>query len=164
KSGTITPGEVARKQGLNEKYLATLWSELNSPEPSFVLDQLRAQWRAAKPAEVDALLAAITQWQSALWRFTTVGHIGKRDGPKAWQVPVTPLASSRELRVALPKAAAGDVKLYLVTSAAGAGEEHNFALWQNPRLVASGRPDLPLRDVRAVLNAFRIQREKVFSN
>src|SRR5205823_6989728 len=97
--------------------------------------------------------------------FTSVGHIGKRDGPKAWLVPVTPLAAARELRTKIPApATGGEVTLYLATSDAGDGNEHDFAVWENPRLVAPGRPDLPLRDVRAVVSAFRTQREKVFSS
>ena len=40
------------------------------------------------------VLSDIHEWQQALWLFTSVGHIGKRDGPKAWQVPVTPLAAA----------------------------------------------------------------------
>mgnify|MGYP003349934504 CR=1 FL=1 len=58
------------------------------------LAQMVAQWREAKSADVPALAATIAQWQRGLWRFTTVGHIGKRNGPKAWQVPVTPLAQA----------------------------------------------------------------------
>jgi hypothetical protein len=165
KSRNKTIEEVARKQGLNAKYLATLWNELNDSKPSLVLDQVRSQWQAAKPGEVGALVQTITKWQQALWRFTSVGHIGKRDGPKGWQVPVTPLASARELRMAVPAPKAGqDVTLYLAASDAGDGNENDFAVWENPRLVAPGRPDLRLRDVREVARAFATQRGKVFSS
>ena len=100
-----------------------------------------------------ALAAAdIEAWQQALWRFASVGHIGKRDGPKGWQEPVTPLAAQQEMRLKLAAPAdGGDVTLYLAAGDAGDGNEHDFAVWENPRLVAPGRPDLPLRDVRAVL-------------
>src|SRR5207302_592221 len=94
-----TIAEVAREQGLNVKYLAALWTALNNSKPSLVLDQVRSQWQAAKPGEASALVQTISQWQQALWRFTTVGHIGKRDGPTAWQVPVMPPANARELRL-----------------------------------------------------------------
>src|SRR4029077_14459384 len=100
-----------------------------------------------------------------VWRFATVGHIGKRDGPKAWQVPVTPLASAREFRMKVQAPAAGEaVMLYLAASDAGDGNENDFAVWENPRLVAPGRPDLSLRDVRAAVAALTMQREKVFFN
>ncbi|MEO6183737.1 MAG: DUF1587 domain-containing protein, partial [Verrucomicrobiota bacterium] len=164
KSRKKTIAQVAREQGLNAKYLATLWSALNDSKPSLVLDPIRAQWRGAKPGETGALLQPISQWQQSLWRFTTVGHIGKRDGPKAWQVPVIPLANARELRMKVPAPpTGGEVSLYLTTSDAGDGNEGDFAVWENPRLVAPGRPDLALRDVRAVVSAVAAQREKVFS-
>lgn len=157
--------KVASARGLNAKYLGLLWAALNDPKPSLVFDPIRAQWRAAKPADVDALAVSIAQWQQTLWRFTQVGHIGKRDGPKAWQVPVVPVASAREVRVKLPAAPAGqDVTLYLSASDAGDGNENDFALWENPRLVAAGRADLPLRDVRAAVAALNAHREKIFSS
>jgi hypothetical protein len=116
-------------------------------------------------ADAPALVKSIAQWQQALWRFTQVGHIGKRDGPKAWQVPVIPLASSREVRMKIPAPAAGkDATLYLVTSDAGDGNENDFAVWENPRLVAPGRPDLSLRDVRATVNTLTTRREIVLSS
>ena len=160
-----TIAQVAHEQRLNAKYLATLWAGLNDAKPSLMLGQVRAQWRAAKPGEAGALVKTINQWQAALWRFTTVGHIGKRDGPKAWQVPVIPLASARELRLSVPASkAGGEVTLYLAASDAGDGNENDFAVWENPRLVAPGRPDVALRDVRAVVSTLATQREKIFSS
>lgn len=161
KSGKASFTEVARAQGLNAKYLGTLWTALNNTHPSPVLDGIRAQWRSAKPADADSLTESIAQWQRALWRFTQVGHIGKRDGPKGWQVPVTPLANALEVRMKLPAPAAGadGVILYLTVSDAGDGNTNDFAVWENPRLVAPGRPDLSLRDVRAAVAALVGQRQ-----
>ncbi|MFA6543216.1 MAG: DUF1592 domain-containing protein [Limisphaerales bacterium] len=154
--------QVATQHHLNAKYLTTLWTALNDPQPSLVLDLVRTQWRTAKPTDAPALAASIAQWQRALWRFTTVGHIGKRNGPKAWQVPVLPLASSQEVRVKLPSPAGGnEITLYLVASDAGDGNEHDFAVWENPRLVAPGRPDLRLRDVRDAVAALDSHRQRV---
>ncbi len=165
KSRGKTIAQVAREQGLNEKYLATLWSELNNEQPSLVLDQVRAQWRAATPGEVATLTQTVNQWQQALWRFTTIGHIGRRDGPKAWQVPVTPLASSREFRIPLRvPTKLREVTLYLATTDAGDGNENDFAVWENPRLVAPGRPDLALRNLPAVIAAVTAHREKAFAS
>ncbi len=156
--------QLATERGLNAKYLTTLWQALNDPAPSLVLDPIRVQWRAAKPGDAASLAQAIAQWQQTLWRFTQVGHIGKRDGPKAWQVPVTPLAEAREVRLKLTAPAAGqEVMVYLATSDAGDGNDHDFAIWENPRLVAPGRPDLALRDVRAAVEALTTHREQVFS-
>ncbi len=165
KSGKKTIAGVAREQGLNAKYLGTLWAALNDSKPSMVLDLIRAQWRSAQPADAPALVQSIAQWQQALWRFTQVGHIGKRDGPKAWQVPVNPLASAREVRLKIPAPpAGGDVTLYLAASDAGDGNANDFAVWENPRLVAPGRSDLSLRDVRAAMGALTTYREKIFSS
>ena len=164
-SGRKSIAEVARAQGLNAKYLGILWKSLHDSKPSLVLDPLRAQWKSAQPGDAPVLTKSIAQWQQTLWRFTQVGHIGKRDGPKAWQVPVTPLVSAREVRMKLPAPAAGrDVTLYLAASDAGDGNENDYALWENPRLVAPGRPDVPLRDVRSAMIALATHREKVFSS
>jgi hypothetical protein len=165
KAGKRSIADVARERGLNAKYFGTLWTALNDSTPSLLLDQVRAQWRAAKPDSFGPLLTTIRQWQQGLWRFTTVGHIGKRDGPKAWQIPVTPLAEARDVRLKLPPPPAGnEVTLYLVASDAGDGNEHDFAVWENPRLTGPGRADLPLRDVRAVVNTLTSFREKLFSS
>lgn len=156
--------KLAAESNLNPKYLATLWDALNATDSSLLLDPIRAQWRGSKPGDAAVLAKTIGQWQQSLWRFTQVGHIGKRDGPKAWQVPVTPLAEAREVRLKIPAAAgANDVTLYLVASDAGDGNEHDFAVWENPRLVAPGRPDLALRDVRSAVAALEAHREKVFA-
>lgn len=163
KSGRKTTADVAKQTGLNAKYLDLLWRELNATAPSLVLDQVRARWRTAKPEEAGEIARVIRDWQGALWRFTTVGHIGKRDGPTAWQVPVTPLASTRDFKMPLPAPDTnGVVTLYLATSDAGAGGANDLAVWENPRLVAPGRADLPLRHVRAAYAAFNTKREKIF--
>ena len=153
--------KLAAERNLNAKYLGALWQALNDTKPSLVLDEVRTQWRVAKPGEAAALTKTIAQWQQTLWRFTQVGHIGKRDGPKAWQVPVTPLASAREVRMKIPAPAAGksDVTLYLAASDAGDGNANDFAVWENPRLVAAGRPDLSLRDVRSAVECISARRE-----
>ena len=154
--------EVAGERGINAKYLGAVWTVLNDKQPSLVLDPVRAQWRAAKPGDAPALVATIAQWQRALWRFTTVGHIGKRDGPKAWQVPVLPLAAVQEVRLKLPAPTDGkDVTLYLAASDAGDGNANDFVVWENPRLVAPGRPDLRLRDVRDAVLVLQTQRLRV---
>ncbi|MFM1767490.1 MAG: hypothetical protein RJA22_19 [Verrucomicrobiota bacterium] len=158
-----TVSSVAAAAGLNAKYLGALWAALHGTDPSLLLDPLRAQWRAATPADAPALAQDIARWQQALWRFTQVGHIGKRDGPKAWQVPVTPLAASREVRFKLPPPAAPgqDVTFHLAVSDAGDGAQGDVAVWENPRLVAPGRPDLPLRDVQTAVARLAVHRERI---
>ena len=131
-----------------------------------MLDEVRTQWRTAKPGDAAALAKTIAQWQQTLWRFTQVGHIGKRDGPKAWQVPVTPLANAREMRLKIPAPSPGtnEVTLYLTTSDAGDGNTNDFAVWENPRFVTPGRPDLALRDVPSAVDALTKHRGEVFAS
>ena len=158
---TKTLAGVASQYSLNAKYLTILWNALNDSTHSLLLDVVRAQWSAAKPENMTPLLDTIRQWQQALWLFTSVGHIGKRDGPTAWQVPVTPLAASREIRFKIPASTNNEVTLYLLTSDAGDGNAHDFAVWENARFVAPGRPDLPLRDVGNLMRLLSDYRQKI---
>ena len=50
-----------------------------------------------------ALVAEVTAWQKGLWKFSSVGHIGKVGGPKAWMEPVSPLVASREVPAQGPR-------------------------------------------------------------
>ena len=161
---------AAKKHGLNAKYLGILWDTLNDREPNLLLDIVRAHWRAVKPGgaanEATALAAEINHWQKALWRFSSVGHIGKVGGPKAWQEPVNPLAASQQFHVKLPLAdgAQKDITLYLVAGDAGDGNAHDFVVWQRPRLVAPGRPDLLLRDVDDFTREMTDRRNRTFAS
>lgn len=156
---------VAQEHQLNAKYLGTLWQALRSERPSLLLDALRARWHKAKPADAAALAADIGAWQKELWRFATVGHIGKVGGPKRWMNAVNPLSARQELRIKLPPAGeAQEVVLTLVTSDAGDGNEQDFVVWQSPRLVAPGRPDLLLKDVRQVAARLSARRERVLAD
>ena len=150
----------ASADGLNARYLATLKHALTDTKPSLLLDPLRAKFRAG------ALTAAdIELWQQPLWRFASVGHIGKKNGPTSWQEPVTPLVAQHEMRVKLsaPKDD-GDVTIYLTTTDAADGNEGDLAIWENARLVAPGRADLPLRNVRPVLQHLEKQRAKLIAS
>ena len=163
-SGLKSIADVARERRLNAKYLGTLWSTLNGGENSPILDHLRARWRAAPTDQVAAIASEIGRWQKALWRFTSVGQIGKVGGPKAWMEPVTPIVARQELRLKIPAAASGEVMLSLVASDAGDGNEHDFVVWDKPRLVAPGRPDLLLRDVRDVASQLADVRQRAFGS
>ncbi len=144
-------------EGLNSKYFATLRTALTEKAPSILLDPLRTKYREKKLVATD-----IEAWQQALWRFTSVGHIGKENGPNAWQEPVTPLVSNHEMRVKLT--GGKDVTLYLTTRDAGDGTEQDAAVWDNPRLVAAGRPDLPISDLPALVRHLEEQRRKVIES
>lgn len=161
--GSKKIADVARERGLSAKYLGLLWTVLNEPKseqqakPSLVLDSLRAKWR-----EGNLTAADIEPWQKALWRFSNVGHLGKVGGPKAWLEAVTPLAAQHEFRLKLQAPAdGGDLTLYLATNDAGDGNGSDFALWENARLVTPGRGELPLRDIRSVLQQMERQRDAI---
>ena len=148
-SGGKTVEAVALERGLNARYLGTLWKGLTDPTPSLLLDGLRARWKRAKPEDLGPLAGEIAAWQKGLWKFGAVGHIGKANGPKAWMEPVNPLIARQEVRFKIPPSAAGkEVTLSIVATDAGDGHEQDVVTWQRPRLVAPGRPDLLLRDVR----------------
>ena len=162
--GTKTVASVAEARGLNAKYLAILWTSLTSKNSSLVLDSIRTRWRAAKPDAVPALSAEIMAWQKGLWKFGTVGHIGKVGGPKSWQEPVSPLTSKQEIRYKLPTATDGpNLTVSLVASDAGDGNAQDFVVWHQPRLVAAGRPEIALRDLRDVARDLSAQRSRLFA-
>lgn len=143
---------VARRRGLNAKYLGLLWANLSGSIPSLLLDPLRARWRNANPQDAAALADDVTSWQKGLWAFGPVGLIGRQGGPSRWMEPMSPVVTQQELRFKIPALAAGEkeeeVVLSLVANDAGDGNQHDFLVWQKPRLVAKDRPDILLRDVR----------------
>ena len=143
--------------GLNARYLDTLRKAFADTRSSLVLDTLRAKFRAGTLRVED-----IETWQQSLWRFTSVGHIGKNGGPKAWQEPMAPLATLQEMRVKPGTPTdGGDVTFYLSTTDAGDGTENDLAVWENARLVAPRRADFPLKDVRAHMQQLAKRRETV---
>ncbi len=143
--------------GLSPKYLQILRAALTSPKPSVLLDPLRAKFREKKLTGAD-----IAPWQQVLWRFANVGHIDKENGPKAWQERVTPLLPLHGMHVKLT--ADRDVALYLTTTDAGDGSADDDVIWENPRLVAPGRPDLPISGLPALVKHLEAQRTKIIAS
>ena len=164
-SGAKSVEAVASERGLNARYLGTLWRSLSSPAPSLLLGALQARWRVARPEDVPAIVAEIVAWQKGLWKFSSVGHIGKLGGPKAWMEPVSPLISRQEVRFRVPPSPDGkEVTLSIVATDAGDGSEQDVVVWQRPRLVAPGRPDLPLRDVRRFTRELATRRDRLLAD
>jgi hypothetical protein len=153
----------AREEKLSPKYLASLTALMRSTQPSPLLDDLRARWRAAKPADVPGLLTHITPWQNTLWKFSSVGHIGKQDGPKAWMEPVTPIVEEQPFRVKLPAAGGDTVTLYLVAHNAGDGSANDTVRWREPQLAIPGRAPVLLRDLSALVDELTAQRTRIFA-
>jgi hypothetical protein len=152
RSGKTTVADVAQASGVNAKYLSLLWQALNAPQPSLLLDGVGEKFRTGTPADAAAITHQIQQWQQYLWRFFSVGHIGKKNRTEGWQQPWTPLAAHHELRLKLPAPAEGkDIALYLVANHAGNGESHDTVHWENARLVVKNHPDTLLRDVAGAL-------------
>ena len=52
----------------------------------------------------------------------------------------------------------------MVATDAGDGNAHDFVVWQRPRLVAPGRPELLLRDVREVIRTLTDRRDQAFAS
>lgn len=153
--GSITVGALAAKRGLNERYLAALWGVLTSKESSLLLDGVRARWRAAQPSDAAVIAAGIGQWRKALATFQSVGH------ERPWVTVVNPVLTRQELRFKFPEQASGpEVLLHLTASTAGASD---FVVWERPRLVRSGRPDLMLVDVREFTREIIMHRERTFA-
>jgi hypothetical protein len=147
----------AEGQGLSPKYLATLRAALAPGAPSPIFDSLRAKYAARTLSAVD-----IEAWQKSLWKLNSIGHLGKVGGPKAWMEPVSPLVASHEVRQKLsPPADGGDLTVYLSTGDAGDGNAEDFAVWENLRLVAPDRPELPLRNLPAILERVAKRRADV---
>ena len=138
RAGKTSIAQVAQALGLNAKYLGTLWTAMNADTPSFFLDPIRADWRKATPTDVPALVASIKSWQDSLSRFGAIGHIGKLNGPKGWQLPVDPVVTMEDFRVAVP---GGDSpKVYLAS--ANLRSDKASLIWSKPRVVVKGKPDI----------------------
>lgn len=160
-SGRKTIAGVAGERGLSEKYLGLLWQALREEKSSLLLDELRERWRGAGPGDAAAITAMIVQWQNALWKFNSIGHIGRVGGPKAWLEAVDPVTAKHDIQWKVPAAGKGEAVFYLVAGDNGDGNEHDYVVWQQPRFVAPGKPNLLLRDVRAMSLALAAMRKEV---
>lgn len=161
-AGTVTPAEAAARHGVSPRYLAALVAALVDEAPCLPLDAVRAEWRRAAPGDAERLAGMIRPWQEALWTFNTIGHIGKRDGPKAWQTPVVPLAERREIRLRLPKEGGdGSIPVWFAVGDGGDGAAGDTALFEHPRIVAPGKPDLALADLRGIVGGLVARRRSL---
>ena len=172
RDGRTTPEAIARANGLNARYMTALVRAL-SDEPgrprSVLLDRLRERWRKAGTGDAKALVAVIEGWQSVLWKVNPIGHIGRHlgreDGPRSWIEPVTPLSDRQDVRIPLkPSPGEKELVVYLTAADAGGGSADDLVVWENPRLVAPGRSDLSLRDLRPLAAALEKRRRLIASS
>ncbi|MCA9036253.1 MAG: DUF1587 domain-containing protein, partial [Planctomycetaceae bacterium] len=180
RAGSVTFEQIALASAnnspqLSARYLQTLWESLEDADrpDSLLLNNLRAAWHHDSPEARSEILQQVARWQSALWQFTTVGHIGKVNGPTSWLEPVSPIVSRQDIRLPLSALAAAqlapgesgqrEISLYLVAGDAGTSSSGDVVVWERPRLVAAGRPDLLLRDVRDVTRELAAHRQQLFS-
>ncbi len=168
--GDQTLDRIAANEKLSAKYLKILWSELNQPisPDSPVLDRLRRIWREANgPEAAQILLDEIEQWQSVIWKYNTIGHIsrhlGNRLGPERWMDFVLPLFEQVEVRMPFSALEGDEISLYLNLLSAGDGSDGDAVLWENPRLLIPGRPELPLKEVRRYVEEWQLLREEIAS-
>lgn len=155
---------VARAKGLNAKYLGILSKALREAPPHTLLAGV-AERLADPDADPTAISEEIARWQQTLTRFQNVGHM------KPWMVPTNPIADRVDLRVAVgadvadpAKNPSGIVKVYLAAGDAADGSAGDEVVWERPRLVAPGRPDLLLRDVRSFVERISVEREQLFQS
>lgn len=151
RSGTKTIEAVAKEHGVNAKYAALLWTGLNDSKPSVVLDEIRRQFNAATPDAATGVARRIQDWQQSLWRFASVGHIGKTNGPKGWQEPVSPLGATHPIRmkIAEPKDQSQLIVYLVMRDIEGSG--HDLVTWEDARVVAKDKKEVMLRDIPGAL-------------
>jgi hypothetical protein len=161
----------AKGHQLSPKYLKHLIESLSreGSGESPALDQIRQQWRTASAdQDAEALESLIAQWQWSLWKFNVIGHVVQDVLPTTksskWQEPTDPFMTQVELRQKLTSSGANsDATLYLSATDAGDGDEQDWIVWENPRLVSPGLPDLPLKGVRDALMSLDTKRRRIQS-
>ncbi len=157
-SGKKTPAQVAQENHLNAKYMQSLWKLLHANDDSPLLGAIRNRWKSAKIGDVDKIVAEITQWQTALTKFQSVGHM------KPWMVSIDPIVSRQDFRVKLTAAPeAREIVVHLAASDCGDGSDNDFVVWERPRLVVPGRPELLLKDLPELALNLNERRNQLFA-
>jgi hypothetical protein len=151
----------ASKDGLSTKYLDRLHRVLKDGSPtdesSAILGPLREHFRNRQLTR-----ESIEAWQRVLWKFSNIGHIGRANGPRAWQEPVSPLVSQQELRYTFTEER--DQTLYFVSGSAGDGDQGDAVVWENPRIIVAGQADLPIASLPELLRHLELDRRKIIDN
>ncbi len=152
---SLTIEQVADQHNLNPVYLQILWSlHQSSDEHGHLLNYIRQRLRSLTPESVNQFAAEMDAWQSMLWKFNVVGHIGRAGVPTQWQAPVNPLLPVVELERQFPTDLTEDVTIYLGASTAGDGNESDYVLWKNARLEKEGEPPIYLANLPGVVQRY----------
>jgi hypothetical protein len=155
--------DIARGAGLNPKYGVRLATALSTAGPKDVLlNNVRKRWREIGADETAALASEIRGWLDQLWRFDTIGQLGR---VRPWQAPTTPLVESRDFNIALKAPSSGDDPiLHLFAGSAGDGSDSDVVVWRQPRIARQGKPDVMLRDVRGGVAVLRAKAPRVMAD
>jgi hypothetical protein len=157
---TARSAAVARERGLSPKYLGILLAALHAEDETSLLAPLRRAWPSARAEDLPRLVASIAAAQSQLFRFQSVGHLGKVGGPRAWQEEQEAVVSSRELRLALPSEAEGEIAVRVRRrDLLGAERAHALAL-QNLRWIAPDGVELSYEALPGLAAARRAARDR----
>ncbi|MDB4676670.1 DUF1592 domain-containing protein [bacterium] len=154
---------------LSEKYLGLLENAASEPSPSALIREFQERLRNApnsglSPQEqVQSIVSWIQQWQSSLWHFGKVGHIGKRDGPIAWQMPVMPIATKQAISIPLQPSETDTTTLSLIVNDAGDGIIGDRVRWNHARLEIEGHPDLALSNLKNTIESIELLRSSELS-
>ena len=174
-AGRTTLDAVATQEKLNAKYLTALWKGLTDQTPSYPLDAIRADWRAAVDPvkDVPALSGSIAAWQAALWQVVRVGSyvhpIDKLFAESVTrQIPVTPIVTSQvPVRLAAkPEPGKPDILLCLTSRNLNFGGKNasHSVVWKRPRFEAPGKPTLLLKDYAQYGHDFEVDYPALFSS
>ena len=155
--------KTGERSGLSQKYLMMLKAALNGDDPSLLLDPIRERFREANEDEMAEIAKMIRQLQKSLFYFSKVGHIGKRNAPKRWQLPTTPIASLQTVKFKLSEPRDRRMNtIYLAAGEAGDGYqgEGDAIVWRQPRLVFPNRAPLPLSKLRGLLENAQAKQDR----
>jgi hypothetical protein len=149
--------QIALERGLSRRYLATLVDVMrHDNKKSLLLSGLQKRLREAAPQDATDIAASIAAWQKALWKFNAVGQLGREGGPQSWMEAVTPTSQRQVIRLPIPASKSELITVYLANGDAGDGNQHDYVIWERPRIEFKDRPPILLRDVRSLVR--RIER------
>ncbi|MBK9384282.1 MAG: DUF1592 domain-containing protein [Planctomycetes bacterium] len=154
---------VARERQLSAKYLGILLAALHAEDRTSLLAPLRDAWPRLRAEDLPRIVGDLAAAQSQLFRFQSVGHLGKAGGPRAWQEAQEPVATSRELRLALPSEARDEIAIRVLRRELLGGASASELALENLRLVTPSGETLPHAELRSLAAARTEARERAIA-